>query len=284
MLQWLLPAMLAGWLALAHAQEPKLEVITLKYRNAEQVIPMLKPLLAPGGTISGLQNRLIIRTTPGNLAQLRQVLDTVDAAPRRLVISVRQDVAGADTRSEAELSASIGTDNARVNVPGSGSTEGGNVTIRRGDDRARARVLDSRSTANDRSVQTLQVMEGGEAWIQVGQSVPVEGGSVTISPPGASVTQSTQYRDVGTGFRVKPRVSGNNVTLEISTQRDSVGGDTRSFDVQRVDTIVTGRLGEWMALGGVAQQDSRSDRGTASRSTRMGTQNRSVYLKVDELR
>jgi type II secretory pathway component GspD/PulD (secretin) len=272
-LRWLLAAVLAGCVMVGYAQQ--LEVITLKYRNADQVIPMLKPLLAPGGTISGMQNRVIIRTTPQNLAELRQVLDTIDAAPRRLMISVRQEAASAGRRDEAELSGSIGTDSARVTVPGSGSQEGGNVTIRRGDDRARARALDSRSAASDRSVQTLQVMEGGEAWIQVGQSVPVEGDSFT---------QSLQYRDAGTGFRVKPRVNGNAVTLEISTQRDTIGSDARSFDVQRVDTIVTGRLGEWMELGGVARESNRSDRGTASRSTRTGSDSRSVYLKVDELR
>jgi type II secretory pathway component GspD/PulD (secretin) len=231
-----------------------------------------------------MQNRVIIRTTPQNLAELRQVLDMVDTAPRRLMISVRQDAAGLDTRDEAELSGSIGTGNARATVPGSGSSEGANVVIRRGDDRAKARVLSSRSASNDRSVQTLQVTEGGEAWINVGQSVAVDGGSLTISPLGAQVTQSTQYRDVGTGFRVKPRVNGSNVTLEISTQRDTVSGDTRNFDVQRVDTVVSGRLGEWMELGGVAQQSTRSDRGTISRSTSMGSDNRSVYLKVDELR
>lgn len=283
MLLWGAAILAAGWLAVANAQQ--LEVITLKYRTADQVLPVLKPLLAPGGTISGLQNRIIVRTTPQNLAELRMVLDTIDAAPRRLMISVRQDAAGAGSRDEAELSGSIGTGNARATVPGSGSTEGGTVVLRRGDDRAKARVLNSRSAATDRSVQTLQVMEGGEAWIQAGQSVPVDGGSLTISPLGAQVTQSTQYRDVGSGFRVKPRIAGDNVTLEISTRRDTVGGnDPRNFDVQHVDTVVTGRLGEWIELGGVAQQSTRSDRATLSRSTSMGSDDRSVYLKVDELR
>src|SRR5262245_27744606 len=85
--RWLVTVLLAGYLTSGVAQQPKLEVITLKYRNAEQVIPILKPLLAPGGTISGLQNRVVIRTTPDNLAELRKVLDAVDAAPRRLLIS-----------------------------------------------------------------------------------------------------------------------------------------------------------------------------------------------------
>jgi hypothetical protein len=33
-----------GWLATAQAQQSVLEVIDLKYRSAEQIVPMLKPL------------------------------------------------------------------------------------------------------------------------------------------------------------------------------------------------------------------------------------------------
>jgi type II secretory pathway component GspD/PulD (secretin) len=67
----LLLAALAG---AVQAQQTTLEVITLNYRNAEEVIPILKPLLAPEGTVTGLNNRLVVRTTPGNLAELKQVL------------------------------------------------------------------------------------------------------------------------------------------------------------------------------------------------------------------
>jgi type II secretory pathway component GspD/PulD (secretin) len=272
-LRWLVAMALAGWLASGFAQQ--VEVITLNYRTADQVVPILKPLLAPGGTISGMQNRIVVRTTPENLAELRQVLDAIDAAPRRLLISVRQDAAGQSTRNEAEISGSVGGGGVRATVPGSASNEGGTVVLRRGDDRVKGRALESRSTASDRSVQTLQVMEGNEAWINVGQSVSVQDGGVT----------GGTYRDIGTGFRVKPRVSGKNVTLEISTQRDSIAdAGSGNVDVQRVDTIVTGRLGEWMQLGGVAQQNSRTDRGTVSRSTSTGADDRSVYLKVDEIR
>ena len=73
----MLVALMLAWAAASHAQQSVLEVIQLKYRNADQVIPMLKPLLAPGGTISGMQNRVIVRTTPANLAELRKVLDMV---------------------------------------------------------------------------------------------------------------------------------------------------------------------------------------------------------------
>lgn len=68
-----------------------IEVISLRHRTAEQVIPVLRPLLEPGGALSGQGNQLIVRTSPENLAQLRQVLDSIDRPQRRLMISVRFD-------------------------------------------------------------------------------------------------------------------------------------------------------------------------------------------------
>jgi type II secretory pathway component GspD/PulD (secretin) len=276
--------MVLSWAVLGHAQQTVLEVIQLNYRNADQIIPMLKPLLAPGGTISGMQNRVIVRTTPENLAELRKVLDMVDNAPRRLLISVKQDSAGSGTLDEAEISGSIGTDRARVTVPGTGSQQGGTAQIKRGDDKVQARVLRSQSATTDRSVQTVQVLEGNEAFINVGQSVAIPSGGVTVTPSGTTASQSSEYRDVGTGFRVRPRVNGNNVTLEISTRRDSLGDpNAQSFDVQRVDTVISGRLGQWMELGGIGQSSTQYDSGTVSRRSSTGTDDRRVLLKVDEM-
>ncbi len=259
----------------ALAQQTVLEVIELNYRNADQVIPILKPLLAPGGTISGMQNRIIVRTTPQNLAELRKVLDVVDAMPRKLLISVSQQSTASGTGSEAEVSGSVGNDRARVTVPGTSSNQGGTVVIRRGDDQVRGRVSQSQSAATDRSVQTLQVMEGNEAFIQVGQSVPVRSQS-------SQGSETVQYRDAGAGFYVKPRVSGNQVTLSISTRRDSVADpNTGALNVQRVDTVVSGRLGEWLELGGIAQESVQRDSGAVYRRSVSGQDDRRVFLKVE---
>ena len=262
----------------AHAQQTVLEVIELNYRNADQVIPMLKPLLAPGGTINGMQNRIIVRTTPQNLAELRKVLDVVDAMPRKLLISVKQQSAASGTGSEAEVSGSIGNDRARVTVPGTGSNQGGNVVIRRGNDQVRGRVSQSQSAATESGVQTLQVLEGNEAYIQIGQSVPVRSQSVRGS-------ETVQYRDAGAGFYVRPRVSGNQVTLSISTRRDSVADpNTGAMNVQQVDTVISGRLGEWLELGGIAQENVQRDSGTVNRRSVSGRDDRRVFLKVDEMK
>ena len=38
-----------------------IEVIPLRHRTAEQVIPILRPLLEPGGALTGQYNHLIVR-------------------------------------------------------------------------------------------------------------------------------------------------------------------------------------------------------------------------------
>ena len=266
----------------AYAQQTVLEVIDLKYRGADQIVPLLKPLLAPGGTISSLQNRVILRTTPQNMAELKKVLEAVDAMPRRLLISVRQGAVGTGLDNEAEVSGSIGAGDVRTTVPGNRSQQGGTVVIRKGDNVVKGRVISSQSASKDRGVQTVQVLEGNEATIRVGQSVPILSQSVIQTPHGPQTSQAVAYRDVDIGFRVRPRVSGDRVTLEISTRRDTVADrHSQTFNVQRVDTVLSGRLGEWMEIGGVDQSREQNDNGTLSRRTGSVAQGRKVFLKVE---
>ncbi len=269
----------------AFAQQSVLEVIDLKYRSADQIVPVLKPLLAPGGTISSLQNQIILRTTPQNMAELRKVLAAVDVRPRRLVISVRQEAVGTGLDSEAEVSGSIGTGDVRATVPGSRKQQGGNVEIKGGGNKASARVLSTQSFANDRGVQSVQVLEGNEALIRVGQSIPIRNESIIQTPQGAQVSQSVEYRDADAGFRVRPRLNGDNVTMEISSRRDAVSEpNSQTFSIQRVDTVVTARLGEWIEIGAIDQSRTRSENGTISRRTGSVTDDRKIFLKVDEVR
>jgi type II secretory pathway component GspD/PulD (secretin) len=273
-----------GMIAGVPAQETVLEVIDLKYRSADQIVPMLKPLLAPGGTISSLQNRVIVRTTPQNLAELRKVLDAVDNKPKRLVISVRQEMAQASAASGAEVSGSIGTEGVRVTIPRSRKKQGATGEVRKGDDVARAQVFSSQSSATNNGVQTVQVLEGNEALISVGQSVPVRSRSVTRSPQGTQTSESVEYRDADTGFRVRPRLHGDQVTLEISTRNDALANPgSQTLNIQRVDTVVTGRLGAWMEFGGIDQSRTQTENSTLSRRSGSASDERKVFLKVDLL-
>ncbi|MET0217431.1 MAG: secretin N-terminal domain-containing protein [Burkholderiales bacterium] len=276
-----------AWLATASAlaQQSVLEVITLKYRTADQVIPLLQPFVDRDGSINGMQNQLIIRTSPANLAEIRKILDQVDARPRQLLITVRQDVDLATARGEAQLSGRVGIgDNASISVPGSrGGNDGLVVQGGSGNTNLRGRISAREVSASDANTQRVQVLEGNVAFIRVGQSVPVPSQQVIQTPYGTQIIQSTQYRDFSTGFQVLPRVSGDTVTVEINPQREKPGRYPGTGNVQGVSTVVTAPLGEWMEIGGATETGSIQSSANLGQRSESGTERRSVLLMVQEI-
>jgi type II secretory pathway component GspD/PulD (secretin) len=284
---------MAEWLALvavlatpsALAQQGVLEVITLKYRTADQVIPLLQPFVDRDGSINGMQNQLIVRTSPANLAEIRKILDQVDAKPRQLVISVRQDVDLQTARREAGLSGRVGIgDDASISVPGRpGRNDGLVVQGGGGDTQVRGRVSARDVSASDASTQRVQVLEGNVAFIRIGQSVPVPSQQVVQTPYGTQIVRSTEFRDFNTGFQVLPRVSGETVTVEINPQRDRPGRYPGAGSIQGVSTVVSAPLGEWMEIGGAVESGSVQSSANLGRRSETGTERRSVLIMVQEV-
>ena len=257
--------LLAVWLALWSLASPAqtLEIIELRNRPAEQLLPVLQPLVAGGGSISGTGFQLIVRTTPANLAQLRQVIASLDRAQRQLLISVRQDFGG---------------------VARSGGV-GGQIVLAPGASGARGSVFERTGTAQDNVSQQLRVQEGNQAYISTGESTLVQQRTVTRTVNGVIVSESALPRDFNTGFYVTPRVNGDTVFLEIGAQRDTRADlGPGSANTNRVVSTISGRLGEWIELGGVNQSQSAETRGLLSRSSDAGAQERRVHVRVEEVR
>ena len=247
----------------AAGQQAPLEIIELRYRSADEVIPILKPLLAPGGSISGLQDKIVVRTTPANLAELRRVLGVLDRVPSRLQISGRQEESAAESRREVEVAGRVGT----------------------GPDSVQARIDAQQSNRSAGNTQTVQVNEGNAAYIRVGTSMPVRSRQTTVGPGGvARQSDTVEYRDVDTGFYAQPRVNGEQVTIQIAARRDSISdGRHGALQIQRVESVVSGRLGEWIEVGAIAQEEVRDERGTIYYRSSSGGDRRRTFLKVERL-
>jgi len=273
----------------ALSQATVLEVLPLRYRNAQEVIPVLQPLLGRDGSISGMQSQLIVRTTPANLEEIKRVLASIDTAPRQLLITVRQDADVDSNRVAGEVSGSVGGEHGRVTIPGSREHSGGNVVIREGDNRIRGRVIDERSAGSERSAHSVRTLEGREAFIQAGQSVPIRERQVRRTGVGGQVVEqvvdTTQYRDVTSGFYVRARLSGDRVTLDVRPQQESLSRQpTGAVNVQSMVTTVSGRLGEWMDIGGVSQSSSGQEAVLLGRSVTGSRDERRVQVRVEEIR
>ena len=261
-----------------------LEVIRLKHKTADQVLPTLMPLLEPNGALSGMGGSLFLRASATNRAEIKQALVVLDRPARRLMITVRQDNDVANTASGAELSGSIGSEKLRIEQQASQDARGVNVELRSSANVVRGRVYSSRGQADDRITQQVQTVEGGRALIQVGYALPIPLHSVVIGPNGAVFSENVVYRDLATGFYAQPVVVGNSVTIEISPQQESLSATTAgAVRSARLATTVSGRLGEWLALGGTNQDASHDRSGSIAYSSRGNLEQRRVLLKVEEL-
>jgi type II secretory pathway component GspD/PulD (secretin) len=273
-------------LPLAAIGQTVTEVIPLQHRSSDEIIPVLQPLLDKQGAISGMQGQLIIRTTPANLQEIKRLLAEIDTAPRRLIITVKQDVDRATEQRLRAISGSSAAAGARVTIAGGSDGDSGQTleTGRQQDGGQKARVLSSRSLESDRNTQHVQVLEGNRAFIRSGQSLPQPARGLIYSPQGdVRVIENTQMRDAVTGFSVLPRVHGDQVTLEVSPQRDKPSMQTPgAIDIQQMTTTVSGRLGEWIELGGVGQGQAEQAGATAARSIKTAGQQRKVLIKVEE--
>lgn len=266
----------------------ELEIIALKHRSAEEVLPVIRPLLDKGDVASGIDYQLILRASPRNLEQVRKLLESIDVAPRRLRITVMQNVDGETAARLTEVSGNVGVGReARIAVPGSGDNSGLNVELGRGQDRLKARVSSTRSIEDERNTQQLQVLEGNRALVRSGRSVPIPQRQVIQDQWGTRVIDSTQYQEVDSGFYVLPRISGDRVTLEIGAQNDALvpgSGDQPVVRVQQASSTLSGRLGEWLEVGGLGQQKDRDDSTLSTRGTSRTREQRSVLIRVEEIK
>lgn len=267
----------------------ELEVIALKHRSAEELLPIIRPLLDKNDVVSGMNNQLILRTSPKHLAEIKKLLKSLDVAPRRLMITVMQDVDSDTVKRLTEVSGSVGIGkDARVSVPESGDTGGLSVEAGQGRDKLRARIFSTRSLESDRKTQQLQVVDGNRAFVRSGQSVPVVQREVIQHPRGgARIIDSTQYQQVDSGFYVLPRVNGESVTVEIIAQNDALvpdGSATPTTRTQQASSIITGHLGEWLVVGGTGQQNGLDDGTVTLRSAARSQERRHVLIRVEEIK
>ena len=235
----------------AYADE--LKTFELQHRSAAELLPILRPMVSPEGAISGSGYTLIIRSDRTNLKQLEDAIKRFDKAPRMLSITV--DRSGENQRS---------TDSASVG----GSTEQPNVRLHSG-----------QQSRSQNGYQQLQVMEGHWATIRRGQSIPHVVRQHHRSPTGTWVERHTEYRDVDSGFEVRPRINGQRVTLEVRPFNATPTSGGR-VEQEAIVTTVSGPVGEWITLGGVEESHSSSEHGTIYYQRGTEQISRNVRIKV----
>ncbi|MBT8121247.1 MAG: hypothetical protein KJO10_01830, partial [Gammaproteobacteria bacterium] len=129
--------------------------------------------------------------------------------------------------------------------------------------------------------QTVQGLEGRPAFIASGSSIPVQNVERYVRYGQLHERTVTRMRDASSGFYVVPRLSGEYVTLEIHQRDDRPGMRRGVIDTQSSGTVIRGRLGEWISLGGVNTQTRGTQGGLGQSQSTQGSVDQQIDVRVD---
>ena len=259
--------LLALLFAAAAFAQTELKTFKLQHRNAEEMISILRPMLDPRGGISGTGYTLLVRSTPENLKEIEQMVRELDAALRNLTITVRRGELSESERQGIEARGEIGGDGGKVIIGDNG--------------KPRVRIYRTERRDDGSGDQRLRVLEGQWARIQSGQDMPVPQRSVTQSAGGVVVQDSIEYKDVSSGFEVRPRISGERVTVDVRPFRAHPANSGGAIETSSLITTVSGRLGEWLELGGVVDEGRSSSRGILHSTEQRDIRRMRTYIRID---
>lgn len=245
-------AALVGTAALAQS----VEVLTLRFRTADELLPLLQPLVAGG--VSGEGNRLFLRTTPADARAIRQLVAELDRPPRRLRLTLRHDPPPLAAPAGAPADGSIRIDSAQS----SAETQ---PQARRPHDARSARAVTGETV--------LDVTEGRAAPLTMPVAVAfafnrwqrLRDGTWLETPGGVDA-------EAVVGFSVRAFLRGDIVTLELAPDEATQPWAAGSRVARRAQS----RLGEWFAIGGAESRSAATPSGAQ-------TSQRGLWVRVEDL-
>ena len=250
-----------------------IEVFTLQARPLEEILPVIRPFAGPDGAVTGMGNNLVVKAAPARILEIRKLLAELDRPPHRLQITVGNQGDRTASSSGYSASADIRVGDAQVGINSPGYPV----------DASRARLgLHDRTSRDARnSSYRVQGLEGQPAFIRSGVRVPLRGTHHYYSNGIPYARHTTQWHDASSGFYVVPRLNGDTVTLEILQHDDRAGHGYGVVSTRSAATVVRGRLGEWLDLGGIDNSSQPRQGGLGRAQTSGMSDTQQIRVRVE---
>lgn len=179
------------------ASAMEVEIFKLKYRSADELLPLVMVALSENGSASvdKRTNSIVVKATPANMRLVRKVIAEQDLAPVNVTITVYE--VGKNELSELGIDVDWKVQNGNLKAGNiSGGRDGSYLSVTGGK---------TTHTSKTTSSRKIKVLSGSRAKIISGRKMAVAG-----SKYGAGVTH------VQTGLFVSPLVMGDRVRLKVT--------------------------------------------------------------------
>lgn len=220
--------------------------------GGQALIPVIQPLLAPGGTIGHYQGRLVIRTTAESFNDITRLIADIDRAPRSVRISLRRSSSSDDKQRSTTASGSINQDG-KVH---------GNIGVQR--DRQQQQRSDQ---------YTIGTLDGHDAFIDRGNLLQLSGhhpGDTTVLP-------------LLQGIAVTPQLLPDGKIRLTVQQRFDERRQTGEVTTQSAESTLLLSPDQWHDLGELTRQGTSASRDLSSGNRRSGQEAISLQVRVDLL-
>ncbi len=251
------------WISVALAQSTEFKIITLKHRFANEIVSAIEPFMLAGESVSAIDNHILLKAFPDHIEEVEMLIETLDQPLKTYKISVsQQEDESLDTN---DISAQAGV------TIGNGRRKRGQVDVL---------LDDTKQSRKQNTEQFLRVMDGQFAFIQVGEIVAFTQQWIDLSQRYPQLQSLVSFRDVTTGFAVRPRSIGDAIELEIMPRmmRASGGG---VIDFKEISTIVRVQPNTWVDIGGIMESQDELSRAILSKQ-QVSRKNKSILrVRVD---
>jgi len=267
-LPWLLLFAIFSLPVLAQPQPPmRSETVRLHNKPAGDIIPLIQPFLLPDAAVSGENYLIIIKTTDANMKEIKEMIANLDTPIHQLLISISFNPEVMKQNAKKTPNTAQHSDKTNIRLHGSDGSDNKTKTYK------------THGEEVDPDLFTLRALEDRWATIRTGQSLPMVERHVNAD---GTVTQSVRYRQVNSGFYIKPRLHGDQVTLEISAfdERQSKSGGGKLSHYVTTSTVSAG-IDRWIPLSAKNGEPLGTDKNGVYKTKRRATNSQHIFLKVE---
>jgi len=203
-----------------------------------------------------------------------------DVPLRNLLISVKNNNEGSESGQQQGLSGGIKRDKVYIGTGGPVKPAQDGVTLHH--EGLAYNTVNTQRTFTSLSEQKIRTVEGYPAFLYTGQSLK-------LPSQNAAGDYYTVDAEALQGFYVTARLSGERVILTISTRNDHFDksdgqrNDEVVINTQHLSTTVSGRLGEWIDLGGITLSDTHNDSSQVKKTTTRSGSIGNISVKINPL-
>lgn len=248
-------------------------VISVNFRDASEVLPMVETLLSPQGRASAdvRTNSIVVSDDSVSVKKIRDFLAHIDKPVEQVTIRFRFQQAGGSRNRDISASGKVSGDNWSVSVGRGSKKEGVHV-----------RAQDRRGSVAQSSESFVRVLSGDVAYIRVGTEIPYTERWGYLCGRYARSRKRVDFQTMETGMEVRPAVTKERVHIEI-TPRVSYRepGEKGVIRLSEASTRVCVSKGQWITIRGHGKRSNEVIREILSRRSAEDQTTMSLSLMVE---